>query len=315
MFKGKINFSENDINNIIKLHNEGMYNKEIAGKYNVSISSISRIIQKSGLPSRHPLLTEERKNKARELYNSGMNLEQVGRELKMNGSTVRQVCEEVDIKIRDSSEIHTKYKLNKDYFKEIDSHEKAYYLGLIASDGSLHKNNLCISLQEGDKYIIESFNNAIDSDRQLRYVPMHLKNPNYKDQYSLIIVNRDFANNLRQWGIIENKSQYLQFPENLGSEFYSSFILGYMDGDGTINRSEKRISLVSTKSFCESLKEKVETILNIHCGVYRSKDNENIKSFQIAGGRQVKKFLDWIYKDSPVYLYRKYEIYRSIYCV
>ena len=54
------------------------------------------------------------------------------------------------------------------------------------------------------------------------------------------------------------------------------------------------------------IKEILEKNLSIHtCLIKKGK----ISSISISGNNQVRKFMDWIYKDSPVKLKRKYAIY------
>ena len=57
----KIILTETDIQNIITLHNQGKLNREIADQYNISASSISRILRENNIESKHPRLTMDRK--------------------------------------------------------------------------------------------------------------------------------------------------------------------------------------------------------------------------------------------------------------
>lgn len=64
--------------------------------------------------------------------------------------------------------------LDEDYFSQIDNHEKAYFLGLITTDGCVFWKNkkqafLAVELQESDKYIIQHFLKCIHSNRKLIY--------------------------------------------------------------------------------------------------------------------------------------------------
>ena len=124
----------------------------------------------------------------------------------------------------------------------------------------------------------------------------------------------DVLNNL---GVIPNKSLYLSFPTWLDESLYSHFIRGYIDGDGWISKNPKapRIELVGTESFCHSLYNIIFDKFDIKPAIRkRYKDsNTTTRQLDFGGRKQVKMFLDWIYKDADLYLNRKYNIYKSIF--
>jgi len=89
-----------------------------------------------------------------------------------------------------------------------------------------------------------------------------------------------------------------------------------MDGDGCIHKKECRISLVATKDYCLSFKNYIEALLGVHCSIMlcHGKIESPVRTIQIAGRNQVKKFLDWIYQDAEIYMKRKYQVYQNVYC-
>lgn len=314
----KIVFSEQDIENIIKLHNDGKFNREIAMLYDVSVSTISRLLQKTDLPSRHPLLSKERKQKVIDLYNSGLNMCQISREINMNTKTIKCILNENNIVLPTMSEIKRKYTLDEDYFDIIDSHEKAYWLGLIYSDGTVTDNVMRISLQDRDKHILESFKECLKTNKPLYFLDYKKKKETYKNQYCLTITSKKIVNSLNNYGVMKNKSLILDFPKNLPEEFYSSFLLGIMDGDGSISKNpkDKRCNFLSTEMFCNYVKDYLKNNLDINSSIMLNHNisHKTTRVLQISGGIQVKKFLDWIYSNSDFYLYRKKNIYEKIYC-
>lgn len=58
-----------------------------------------------------------------------------------------------------------KYYYNEQYFKEIDTADKAYFLGWFYSDGNNYSPSWrsSIKIQENDKYILEIFSNYISN--------------------------------------------------------------------------------------------------------------------------------------------------------
>ena len=88
----------------------------------------------------------------------------IANDLGISRVTVGKYLRENNIKIS-----HQKYKFDEEYFKEIDTSNKAYFLGLIYADGSVFNNNCKIKLVETDGYILESFKKEVESTKPLNY--------------------------------------------------------------------------------------------------------------------------------------------------
>lgn len=316
----KIIFTEEQINEMIDLHNKGFLNREIGDVFNISRQTVGKILTENNVPSRHPLLTSEKKELMCRLYIGGMSIKQVAETVKSGETTVKKVLTENGIKTKDMSHAKQKYTINEEYFDKIDTPNKAYILGLMYADGCVSNktNNFSISLQERDVDILNKIKSELQSNHPLYYLKYNEKNPNLSNQYMLSITNKQLHNSLIDKGVIPNKSLKLEFPNYLDDHLIPHFIRGYLDGDGHIskNSKEKRISIISTVNFCNTLKSIIKNKLNVHCSISycHGKKEVSTRSLGIAGGHQVKKFLDWIYNDSDLYLNRKYEIYHELYC-
>lgn len=131
------------------------------------------------------------------------------------------------------------------------------------------------------------------------------------------IANQYMSNQLSSLGMIPNKSLVLEFPQWMNEELYSHFIRGYFDGDGYVssNYNNAKLSIISTKSFCEKVKDILYKDLGINACIYLCHKNESTttRTLQISGRNQIKKFLDYIYNNANLYLNRKYNIYQSLY--
>lgn len=119
------------------------------------------------------------------------------------------------------------YNLNIDYFKNIDSKEKAYWLGFIYADGSVKNNTLIIQIKDYDH--LASFKNAIEFDGPIKVVYGSGYNPN-AIHYRLNICRKEFVQPILNLG---RYNSAMVFP-NIPSELIKSFIIGYFDGDGSV---------------------------------------------------------------------------------
>lgn len=133
-----------------------------------------------------------------------------------------------------------KYKVNHEYFDEINEEYKAYILGLIYADGCVKqpKGNrqkcLTISLQEEDGYILDKFSNDACGGSKYLLNPPAVQKRGWKKRSVVNIASTHLCNKLIEIGCNIRKSQVgMQFP-NIDSKWHSHFIRGFMDGDGSI---------------------------------------------------------------------------------
>jgi len=108
-------------------------------------------------------VTEDQVNQFVQLYNNGQSAIQLAKQFKLDLSTITYWLKKENVYLRNKSERNTKYTLDKYYFEKINTEQKAYFLGLIASDGCVtDRNKILISLVESDGYLIEAFKKAIN---------------------------------------------------------------------------------------------------------------------------------------------------------
>ena len=219
-----------------------------------------------------------------------------------------------------------KYALDEDYFEVIDSPEKAYILGLLYSDGSNNpkKGTVSISLQEEDYELLEQIRILINSEKPLEYLDYSNKHDfgySYKNQYRLLLFSSKICKDLENLGVYPNKSLKVKFPTFLEDQYYSHFVRGVFDGDGSIysyykneNNTPVIVTITATNDFCQGLKLYIENHLGIHCGIYEASCHNGItKVFSLSGRNLPKVFLDWMYKDATIYLQRKYDRFIEYY--
>lgn len=301
---------------IVELYINGLTQQQIADKYNTSKSSIARFLRSLDITSKI-IITEFDEQKIIELYKNGMTIKDIAKEFNIGDIRVSDILKKYNIQILPSYERLRKYSLNENYFDCIDTQDKAYLLGLLYADGCNSNGHIFIRLQEKDKDILEKMNVTLGSDRPLRFIDYSSRSNYCQNQYSLDIVNQHMSNQLSLLGMVPNKSLILEFPQWMNAELYPHFIRGYFDGDGYVskNYNNAKLSIVSTKAFCEKVKDIVSKDIGINACIYLCHKNEltATRTLQISGRNQIRKFLDYIYNNANLYLDRKYNIYQSLY--
>jgi hypothetical protein len=256
--------------------------------------------------------TEEQRIDIINSYKNGVSQSQLAKKYNVGKSTIKRILLKNNINLRFVKE-YRKYSIKEDFFDNIDTQEKAYFLGLLYADGNNTSYGLVtLVLQERDKEILIRLNNMIQPTKPLCYRGYFSKrNKNHQNQYQLSIHNKHISRLLNELGLVRAKSLVITFPEWLDKDLIKHFIRGFYDGNGNVGINKNpNIQIVSTLSFCESIKKIVYDILSVESYVYIDKAlNPVIRRFKIRRKKDMLKFLDWIYQDSTIHIQRKYEKY------
>lgn len=121
---------------------------------------------------------------------------------------------------------------NENFFKSW-SHEMAYVLGFFTADGNLTINpsgSHYLEFTSCDIDIITKIRRALSSNHK---ISVHRRKPNWSKYYRLQIGSKEMFMDLVGFGITVNKSKTIKFPY-VPSNYLSSFLLGYFDGDGNV---------------------------------------------------------------------------------
>jgi hypothetical protein len=150
------------------------------------------------------------------------------------GCTWRIICHKADaLKLRRPRPNTRQAK--RDYFKVIDTDEKAYWLGFIAADGTIVNNSrqysVVVDLQPGDLHWLERFRDTI--------APGATITRHGSRSCSVCIGSREMVQDVMALGIGPRKSNTLEWPR-IPETFAIPFLLGYFDGDGSFSRRKDR---------------------------------------------------------------------------
>jgi len=128
------------------------------------------------------------------------------------------------------------WKFNKNFFNEW-SRGMAYILGFLCADGYVYKNprgSCFVCFISTDREIIEKIRDLLGSNHKIGVKIRREQHPTWKDAYVLQIESKWLFNELNKFGIVQNKSLIIKFPQ-VPQEFLGDFIRGYFDGDGSVH--------------------------------------------------------------------------------
>jgi hypothetical protein len=198
-----------------------------------------------------------------------------------------------------------KYTLNESYFEKIDTAEKAYILGFIYADGNIDKQKraLAIHLKKDDVFILNFIKKSLNSNQPFMI---------YDDKYILLkITSKKLCSDLVRANIQPNKT-YVTKSLPYNGEFFSHFLRGFFDGDGSIwsaknNPHDYGASFTNNLYVLTEIKDFLKNKLNINSHIRHEKDEGNnfSCSLKIRGSVQLKTIYDFLYKDDFFSLKRK----------
>jgi intein-encoded DNA endonuclease-like protein len=247
-----------------------------------------------------------------EKYDELKNLKKVAKSFGVSLRPIKRILEKNNVELT-----NRRYNVNHEYFKIIDSEEKAYWLGFLYADGCVRKSKsgsqVVLKLSTKDEEHLIKFKNDIGSEHKIAHnqsKTISKKGTHSISNNCLIRVNScEMVDNLINQGCVPRKTFTIDMP-NIDEKFYKDFIRGYYDGDGNFFYNEKTKMSVLTivcasekfRTFLIDVISKLPNIGKIH----ENGDKYTIKIVNIAG---IVSFLDYIYNDSKICLNRKKEYY------
>lgn len=247
-------------------------------------------------------------------YFSGMSIKNISSKYSISDTTIRSFLTQKNI-FKNSR----KFNLNEHYFDVIDTEEKAYFLGLLYADGYNYepKSVVRLKLKHQDLEILEKFNKCINSNRKIRPQKDYVKDKIHHS-WILSLTSEHLSRTLKKQGCHRAKSLTLEFPkrEQVPDHLIRHFIRGYFDGDGCVYHNKARgcslqVTILSTEIFLSVLQKIIYEEMSAKTSLYqlnKGTTNHITKRLKI-NGKKANQFLNWLYKDSTVYLKRKHQRY------
>lgn len=210
-------------------------NVQLASELHCCRELIRRIKRKHGIKNKPRLITAENEQ---DIVNrcTTRTLRELANEYNCSAGRIGQVLKKYGLPQKESRKYHL---INQDYFHIIDKPEKAYYLGLIGSDGCLFKPNqekypnkqcsIRISLIETDKDILIRFAEELETNK-----PLSFTSHNGHTYASIEISSNQIFDDLISLGLSPRKT-YSNCIAVVPDYLMPHFIRGYCDGDGCIS--------------------------------------------------------------------------------
>lgn len=262
-------------------------------------------------------VSKEMQQQIIQAYKNNMSLREIEKQFNVTRATVSKFLEQNGIKLIKGNH-YRKYFHNEDFFENIDTEEKAYWLGFMFADGYIINNEhrygqdgFGLTLAQDSIDAIEKFKKSLNATNPICY---DNSKPTGQRQVKLVCCSQKTVNDLIDKGCIKNKSCYLQPPKHIPEELIRHFIRGFFDGDGSLMRhqkSEKSIIFSLDFTTTYNMAKWLQEILKLG-SIFPEKRRDSTWYYSIGGNQQVLQICHYMYDNANIYMNRKYERYQEL---
>lgn len=266
------------------------------------------------MPTGVKLTNETKKNVISCYLSKPMTIKTCAEETGLSSPTVIKILDEYNVERYRKSTIYNPY-LDEHYFENIDCETKAYFLGLMITDGNVFKENssshrqasISITQHVNEAWLLQKFLCEVRANTDLGY--------DGRGACQAAIRSDIMAHDLEKYGVVPRKS-YITCLPTISDKYMAHLIRGVLDGDGnitsTVTKAGKHKHAIS---FCGShrLMDDLSMWLNMELHVtrpviYDYKDR-NLSEVKWQSIHDVKVLGDWMYEGATIYLKRKFDAF------
>lgn len=187
-----------------------------------------------------------------------MTVDECAKEFQISAPSVIKILDMFQVKRWNKARLFSP-NLDEHYFDTIDTPRKAYWLGLLMTDGCVFRNKLCMTLKSEDEYLIKEFLQDLRCNKKI----IRTKN---RTESSVQITSNLLCEALAKYGIVEQKTGRQQFR---CPQYLEAYLHGLLDGDGSISFYSRpgRKSHHKAIRLCGANRDFLESVVSyIGCG-------------------------------------------------
>ncbi len=223
------------------------------------------------------------------------------------------------IEPRTNGETHRRYRLDKAFFKTINTEDKAYWLGFLTADGKIGDDHVKLALQEQDAEHLYKFTSSLRSNHPvvLRERTIQVKVYHYAEVW---IGSTRLVAALKRLGVGERKSFVVSPCEEVPVDLLPHYWRGVFDGDGTIAQTWGRrlgaikwtVALVGNKEIVSGFEAFMQQCTGWEARVELDKPGSHIFKVRYSGVALPQAILHVLYHNATIFLERKYHLMTDV---
>lgn len=244
-------------------------------------------------------------------FQSGMRTPAIAEKYGCSRNTIVRVLEMAGLKLPPVG-AERKHFFDETFFENVETEERAYWLGFIAADGTVSdkKWSLFIGLAACDRDHLEKFAAAIKTTSSIFNLTTRGDHYGQRESARIQIWSKKLVQQLAKLGITPRKSLTAEpwaAPPHLAHHYWR----GVVDGDGWLYKRERRGCVEWTCGMCGSLamaegfRNFVKERLNVDANVRKSSNCDSIFVVTYCGTCLPQQVTKLLYEGATVSLDRK----------
>lgn len=297
-------------NKIIKDYQNGFSMEKIKNLYNINFYNIKKILDFYNMPTRsHGGKDKLPEQQIINEYKNGISSTILATKYNITFSAIIYILKKYGIK-RDNK--YNNLNLIRNYWDNIDTFDKAYFLGFLITDGNVYKNEIRLTLKndKSESKILNTFKKYTKNENKLL---INFRNRNNKQTSEITFHTKcsEWVNALANYLVISNKTNIVELPK-LNKNLMSHLLRGLIDGDGCISYKSHYINFCGNQKivtqvrdyFVQELHVKNNKVIQI---------NKTLYSIQWANIQDIITIGNYLYNDKhDCYLERKFNNFNII---
>lgn len=222
-----------DYSKICGMYTEGYDIATITEQCGCSIGTVYRALKMTGMETRYHQrgILRSIVDRITEMYRQGFSVLSISKTIGCSYYKVGKIIKNSDLKpISYSKRINP--NLDEDFFAEIDTAEKAYWLGWLITDGCITKGNtISLTICKKDIKILGLLQSDLGLGNKIK--PFNEKYVRFS------FCCKRMVEDLSKYGIVMNKTFTVELPD-LDKELMPHLLRGCFEGDGGISKIHRK---------------------------------------------------------------------------
>lgn len=299
---------------------DGFSVQKIAHILKIERDQVKQMIEDNQWTLKKEPFNESEIARIKDLYKQGVSSKTLAIKFSIDRRRVRKWLGEEGV-LRNWEDSRRTHFFNQHAFDEIDTSEKAYWLGFFYADAYNCQltSTFSISLQGRDRDHLVKLAKFMEIDPDRIIMGSAYLDGKEFETATLKFYSKYLCTKMAELGCPQKKSLIIKYPEFLSKELHSHFLRGLFDGDGCLTfrkkQKEWKWSLVTTKECGEEIQKILNQNINIDVQMrYISETENNTWELETSGNEKISKILKWLYTDSTenMQLTRKYEKFQQL---